>query len=79
MKKIDITENIASGNVEHIISILKRYLESGYDKLYWDGYDSSICVFKSTKSDNGLTTVSPMPKDLEERLVTSFKRWINDC
>lgn len=46
-KDVDITENIASGEVDHIISVLKRFREIGYDKLYWDGYDSSIHLYKS--------------------------------
>ena len=48
---VDITENVGSGNVDHIISILKRYRESGWDRLYWDGYDSTIQLYKSNQPE----------------------------
>ena len=46
-KEIDTTENVAGGDIDHIISILQRWKELGYDRLYWDGYESAIYVYKS--------------------------------
>lgn len=47
--EIDITENMAGGCVKHIISTLKAFSEIGYDRLYWDGYNSSISLYKSCR------------------------------
>ncbi len=50
-KDIDITENIAAGDVDHIISILNRFREIGYDRLYWDGYNSAIYLYKNNQTE----------------------------
>lgn len=48
-KQIDITENIASGELDHIIGVLQRMKQSGFDRLYWDSYDSAIYLYKSNQ------------------------------
>ena len=45
-KYLDITESIASGDVKHIISVLKRWQEIGYDRLYFDAYNACISLYK---------------------------------
>lgn len=51
-REIDITENIASGNIDHILTILHRFRETGFDRLYWDGYESSISLYKSHENSS---------------------------
>jgi len=51
IKYLDITESIASGDVKHIISILRRWEEIGYDRLYFDGYNASISLYKSKEKE----------------------------
>lgn len=87
-KRIDITENIASGEIDHIISVLKRFQESGFDRLYWDGYDSTIHLYKSSEAEscktheknstkiNNLTTCRELPHELAKALNEHFKKWL---
>lgn len=49
-EKVDITETIGCGNVSVIMQILKLYYEKGFDCLYWDGYDSTIYLYKSLET-----------------------------
>jgi hypothetical protein len=46
-KELDITEQIADGDVLNILSVLGKCYDMGYDRLFWDGYDSAIYVYKS--------------------------------
>jgi len=46
-EEIDITENVAHGDIDEIIDLLQKWKKQGYDRLYWDGYDSAIYVYKS--------------------------------
>lgn len=48
---VDVTEEIAKGDVSLILAILHRHYQCGYDRLYWDGYDSSIVLYKNNKID----------------------------
>lgn len=43
---IDLTEEISRGDVKEIIDILQDVLRRRYDRIYWDGYDSSIFAYK---------------------------------
>lgn len=52
IKEVDITENICGGDVEHIISVLRRWKEIGFDRLYFDGYDAAIYLYKSNHSQS---------------------------
>lgn len=90
MRRIDITENIASGNIAHIVSILSKFLEMGYDTLYWDGYDSSIHIYKYCETEeakkinidkiknNYLTACQELPEELKKALEDRWKRMILD-
>jgi hypothetical protein len=46
-KDLDITEEIENGDILHILGILGKCYDMGYDRLFWDGYDSTIHVYKS--------------------------------
>jgi len=46
-KEVDITENVACGCVDHLISILRRWREIGFDRLYFDGYNAQITLYKT--------------------------------
>ena len=47
MKNIDITETISEGTIDTIILCLTQLKSVGYDKIYWDGYDSYIEAYQS--------------------------------
>lgn len=50
-RQIDVTELIAEGNVSKITNILAGLLQIGYDRLYWDGYDSAIYLYQSSSME----------------------------
>ncbi len=50
--EIDITDLIGSGDVKSIVQSLVDYLDLGYTKLFWDGYDSSIYIYKGFNKDD---------------------------
>lgn len=50
-ERIDLTDLIANGNVEEIISKLRELLSLGFNKLYWDGYDASIHLYKKKEAE----------------------------
>jgi hypothetical protein len=46
-KELDITEEIENGDILHILGVLGKCYDEGYDRLFWDGYDSAIYLYKS--------------------------------
>lgn len=49
---VDITDEIAHGDVQYIIDMLEKFKKLGWNRLYWDGYDSSIHLYKSKENKN---------------------------
>ena len=47
MKEIDITDTIVNGDIDNIIQCLTQLRSVGYNRLYWDGFDSYIEVYNS--------------------------------
>lgn len=70
-KDVDITETVAAGDLDYILTILKRYRKEGYDRLHWDRYDSTIHLYKS---EDGPGVVKARETD-EERIIRIRKYW----
>jgi hypothetical protein len=45
--EIDITDEMATYTVSKMISLLKVLDRNGFSSIHFDGYNGSICVYKS--------------------------------
>jgi len=45
--EIDITDEVATYSVKELISLLQCLEKNGFSKTYFDGYNASICVYKT--------------------------------
>lgn len=66
-EKIDLTDLIAKGNVKEICDELTAYLNKGYNKLYWDGYDSHICIFQELQPERSKREDMEVPSHLPDK------------
>lgn len=68
---VDLTDEIARGDVLHIIKTLQILHELGYKNLFWDGYDSTIEVYKCVSDLPEKCNISHVINSLRGTDITS--------
>lgn len=52
MQELDITDLMTNGNIDEIIFYLTHYRSFGFNKLDWDGWDSTIKLYRDKDMDS---------------------------
>ena len=74
---LDITDLVGEGDISKIIDALSYYKSFGYEKLYWDGYDSWIKIVDNISEKPMTNPQDPIIIAPSEPITISAKHeWI---
>ena len=59
-RELNITDQIAEGDIDNIIKLLTELRKSGFNKLFFDGYHGSIYLYKNPDIDQTLNPDVPV-------------------